>query len=158
MSIVPSKGCERGWKRPSPLHRSRTVVDFQFVADLGLLGRAIENVTRDGYQDYREEPAVQVYQKLGNAIQLLEAKHRADQAHGELAALLDAERRLTKGPQAKVAHAWWLERFSTGLEWPIRYLQNLRVDCQASSRCDSTTSTSKLEIGSPTANGRATRS
>jgi hypothetical protein len=109
------------------LHRSRPVVDLQYAADLKLLDRAIENVTDDGFQPYRDEIAAQVHQKLANAFQLIEAKHRADGWHGELVALIDAERRLESNSGAKVMHPWWLERYSVGMQWPVRYFRNLAI-------------------------------
>lgn len=109
------------------LHRSRPVVDLQYAADMKLLGRAIENVTQEGYVPYREEPAAQVHQKLANAFQLIEAKHHADLWRDELGGLLDAERRLESTAEAKIMHPWWLERYSAGMEWPVRWLRNLAI-------------------------------
>ena len=109
------------------LHRSRPVVDLQYAADLKLFDRAIENVTQEGFQPYRDEIAAQVHQKLANAFQMIESKHRADGWHRELVALVDAERRLESAPQAKVMHPWWLERYSIGMQWPVQYLRNLAI-------------------------------
>ncbi|MCG8651377.1 MAG: hypothetical protein MI861_16170, partial [Pirellulales bacterium] len=109
------------------LHRSRAVVDLQYAADLELLDRALENVSQNGFQPYKDEPAQQVYQNLGRAFQVIQAKHRADALASEMAALLDAERRLESEAQARIMHPWWLERFSVGMEWPIQQLKILRI-------------------------------
>ncbi len=109
------------------LHRRRSIVDLQFAADMKLLDRAIENVTQNGYQPYREEIPAQVHQKLANAFQMIEAKHHADQWLAEIGSLLDAERRLESEAVAKIGHPSWLERFSVGLEWPVRYFKNLSL-------------------------------
>ncbi len=109
------------------IQRSRPIVDLQFAADMKLMDRAIENVTQTGFQPYREELPEQVHQKLANAFQLLEAKHHADTLLAEMGDLLGAERRLESSAQAKIMHPWWLERYSVAMEWPVRYLRNLRI-------------------------------
>ncbi len=109
------------------LHRQRPSVDLRYAADLGLLQRAIKNVTKDGFQPYRDEPAPEVFNNLTRAIQILEAVHEAELWQKELASLLESERRIKDMGTAKLQHPLWLERFSAGLEWPVRTLQNQNV-------------------------------
>ncbi len=114
--------------REESLHRSRPSVNLRFAADMNLMRRAIENVTQGGYEPYREEPAASVYQNLATAYQIIEAKHEADQWLAELRQLMLAERRLDETAIAKVKHPSWLERFASGLEWPVRTLQNAGIE------------------------------
>ncbi|MFK8115188.1 MAG: hypothetical protein AB8B91_23500 [Rubripirellula sp.] len=110
------------------IHRNRPAVDLQYAADMTLMSNAIENVAQEGYQPYKEEKPAEVFQKLGYAFQTIEAKHEADLWLGELQSLLLAERKLEPTASAKIKHATWLERFSSGLEWPVRTLKNVRID------------------------------
>lgn len=109
------------------LQRSRPNVDLQFAADIKLMRRAMENVASNGYAPYRDEPAPTVYQNLAMAYQTLEAKHEADQWLGELRELMLDERRLEESAVAKVQHPSRLERFGSGMEWPVRTLQNTGI-------------------------------
>ena len=109
------------------LHRSRPSVDLQFAADTKLMHRAMENVAKDGYAPYRDEPAPLVYQNLATAYQVLEAKHEADLWLAEIRQLMLAERRLDETASNKLKHPSWLERFASGLEWPARTLQNAGI-------------------------------
>ena len=68
-----------------------------------------------------------VYQNLAMAYQVLEAKHEADLWLAEIRQLMLAERRLEETAISKVKHPSWLERFSSGLEWPARTLQNAGI-------------------------------
>ena len=43
------------------LHRSRPSLDLQYAADMNLMQRAMENVTKDGFVPYREESAASVH-------------------------------------------------------------------------------------------------
>lgn len=112
------------------LHRERQSVDLQYAADLSLMHRAIENVSQDGFQPYREEPAAQVFQKLGYAFQTVEAYHELKMWLGEVRDLMLAERELAPGPITKFEHATQIERIGTGLEWPVRTLQNAGINWQ----------------------------
>ncbi len=109
------------------LHRRRPVVDLQFASDLNLVHRALENVTSEGYTPYKDEPPAQVFQKIANAIQMIEADHQAERLLKEVQALLALERRLEGAATSKIAHAWWLERWQTEMDWPLRYLKNLNL-------------------------------
>ncbi len=113
------------------LHRSRPSLDLQYAADMNLMQKAMENVTKDGFVPYRDEPAASVHQQLAMAFQTIEAKHEADMWLGELRALMIAERKLDETAVAKIKHASWIERFSSGLEWPARTLQNVGIDGNA---------------------------
>ncbi len=110
------------------LHRSRPSLDLQYAADMNLMHKAMENVTKEGYVPYREEPAASVHQQLAIAFQTIEAKHEADMWLGELRALMIAERKLDETAIAKIQHPTWVERYSNGLEWPVRTLQNVGID------------------------------
>ncbi len=115
-------------EREESLHRSRPHVDLQFAADMNLMQRAVENVTKDGYLPYREEKAVIVHQKLSRAFQTIEAKHEVDMWLGELRELMLAERRLEPTAHTKIKHPSSIERFASGMEWPVRSLQNTGID------------------------------
>ncbi len=110
------------------LHRSRPSLDLQYAADLNLMHQAMENVTKEGYLPYRDEPAASVHQQLATAFQTIEAKHEVDMWLGELVALMIAERKLNETATAKIKHPTWIERFASGLEWPVRTLQNVGID------------------------------
>lgn len=112
------------------LHRSRPSLDLQYAADMNLMHRAVENVTQDGYQPYREEPAANVHKQLAVAFQTIEAKHEADMWLRELRALMIAERKLDETAISKIKHPTWIERFSNGLEWPARTLRNVGIEPQ----------------------------
>ncbi len=110
------------------VHRSRPNVDLQYAADMKLMQRAIENVTQQGYQPYREEAASDVHKQLATAFQIIEGKHEADMWLGELRALMLAERRLEGTAVQKIKHPTWIERYTMGLEWPVRMMKNASVD------------------------------
>ncbi len=110
------------------LHRRRPKVDLQYAADLDLIRRAIENVSSEGYQPYKEESPQVIHQKLARAFQVIEASHEANLWLNELRALLLAERQLDENEITKILHPTWIERVPSGLDWPARTLQNVGVN------------------------------
>ena len=110
------------------LHRERQNVDLQYAADLNLMQRAIENVTENGFQPYREETAAAVYQKLGHAFQTLEANHELAIWLSEIQILMMAERKIEPNADAKFEHSTQIERIGVGMEWPVRAMQNAGLD------------------------------
>ncbi|MEM1067911.1 MAG: hypothetical protein AAGI63_03370 [Planctomycetota bacterium] len=106
------------------LHRRRPKVDLQYAADLDLIRRAIENVTENGYEAYREESPELIHQKLARAFQVIEAEHEANGWLNEIRALLLSERQLEDNATTKILHATWIERVSGGLDWPARTIHN----------------------------------
>ena len=109
------------------LQRARPSVDLSYAADTHLMKRVVENVTRDGYQPYGEETAIDVHLKIGKAYQVIEFAHEVRNSLQELTQLLLAERRLEDSAINKVLHANWLERFSNGLELPCQRLRTSGV-------------------------------
>ncbi|MDA9777878.1 hypothetical protein N9D38_05510 [Rubripirellula sp.] len=109
------------------LHRGRPNVDLSYAADTKLMKRAIENITSGGYAPYEEEPAIEVYQNIGKAYQVIESAHDVRTSLQELTQLLLAERRLEETASNKVSHPTWLERFSTQLELPSRFLREVGI-------------------------------
>ncbi|NND96760.1 MAG: hypothetical protein HKN47_05455 [Pirellulaceae bacterium] len=112
----------------SDLHRRRPRVDLNFAADLNLLRRAIENVNQEGYQPYRDESANDVHRNLSNAIQILEAIHEANLCQFELLSLIEAERSVDDTPESRLENSIWMDRFSLAFEWPVRHLQESKLD------------------------------
>ena len=106
------------------LHRGRPKVDLQYAADLELIRRAIENVTAEGYQPYKQESAALVHQKIARACQVIEADHEVNQWLQEVRALLLLERQLDENTTTKILHPTWIERLPNGLDWPMRTIQN----------------------------------
>ena len=120
------------------LHRARPNVDLAFAADTRLMVRALENVTREGYQPYQDEPAMKVYVNISKAYQTIESAHRVRNSLKEVTELLLAERRLDETASNKVQHPNWLERFSTEIEVACRQLQNSGVPADLVSRIEET--------------------
>lgn len=118
------------------LHRARPSVDLSYAADTRLMKRAVENITREGYQPYGEEPAINVYQKVGKAYGVIESAHDVRNALQELTQLLLAERRLEETAANKVLHGTWLERFSLGLELACKHLRTVGVPDELISRIE----------------------
>ncbi len=116
------------------LHRSRLNLDPQFAADLNLMHRAIENVTENGFQPYREESPVIVHQNLSYAFQTLEAYHLALMYLDELRALMLAERNLESNATSKLGHALQIQRIGVGMEWPVHTMINARLKPEPETR------------------------
>ncbi|TWU46348.1 hypothetical protein Poly51_57440 [Rubripirellula tenax] len=110
------------------LHRTIVSVDLQYAADLNMIGRALDNVSEDGFLPYRDQPASDVMKELAKAIKLVEGGHEVAMSLREIRALWEAERRLDPTVIAKLDHPMWLERFGASLEWPVRMLQQAGVD------------------------------
>lgn len=120
------------------LHRGRPNVDLGYAADVKLMQRVLQNVTKDGYVPYQDQPAIEVYQEIANAYQVLESSHAVRDAYQELTQLMLAERRLADTAENKVLHPTWLERFSTELELPCRRLREAGVPGELVQRIEET--------------------
>ena len=110
------------------LHRRRPSVDLQYASDLGLLGRALQNVNKDGFVPYRDEPADQVHRNIAWAIRALESGHEISSLHKEIRSLHQREQRLSNLSRATYEHRFWLERLTNTLEYPVSLLRNIRVE------------------------------
>ncbi|MGB7324189.1 MAG: hypothetical protein WBD31_04920 [Rubripirellula sp.] len=115
-------------QREVKLHRALPSVDLQYAADLNLIDRAIENVTENGFVDYRDEPAMDVHRALASAFNVIEAVHEVEMGLRETRSLAESERKLVADATAKWGHAMWLERYAAAMEWPVRLLQKLKFD------------------------------
>ena len=125
-------------KQREALHRGRPNVDLGYAADVKLMQRVIQNVTKEGYVPYEEQPAIEVYQEIANAYQVLESSHAIRDAYQELTQLMLAERRLMDTAENKVLHPTWLERFSTELEMPCRRLREAAIPGEIVQRIEET--------------------
>ncbi|TWU25353.1 hypothetical protein Pla52o_16540 [Novipirellula galeiformis] len=105
------------------LHRTRPIVDLRYAADITLFRRAVENVTSDGYVDYKEEPIGEVHEKLAAAFALIHAAHEVPLLRTELESLRLAENRLEFYAEARIESPLWIERFVSGLDTATKRLR-----------------------------------
>lgn len=127
------------------LHRRRRSVDLRYAADLNLLRRALEQVTAEGFQPYREEAPEEVLTKLADAFHLLEASHLAGQWLGELRGLIQAERYLETRVGAELENPLWIQRIGEGLPWAVESLQSTGVDSDATDAIERIPSSERFE-------------
>ena len=116
------------------LHRSRLNLDPQYAADLNLMHRAIENVTENGFQPYRDENPTAIHQKLGYAFQTLESYHAAVGYLDDLRQLMLAERKLENNATSKIDHPHQIDRIAVGMEWPVSTMVNARLKPEEETR------------------------
>ncbi len=133
-------------KRRESLERSRENVDLTYAADTRLMQRAFENVTKQGFEPYQDKPAAEVYEQIAQAYQIIESAHSVRGWLQELTHLLLRERRLEGTAINKVLHPTWLERFSTGLEFPVRLLRESGVPPELTSRIGKTRDNSDYNL------------
>ncbi len=113
------------------LHRSLPSIDLRYAADLNLIGRAIENVSENGYVAYKDESADQVFENLSRAFQQIEGLHEAGMGLREIQSLRDAERRLRGSVREKFDHPDRMDHYIAAMEWPVRTMREAGVDWKA---------------------------
>ena len=110
------------------LNRSKLKVDLQYAADQNLFLRAIRNVTKDGYQPYKDEPAAKVMSEIGRAISTLQGASDLAAAKENLLAIRDGERQPDGSPLRKLYHPVWFRLQDIRIELGVRYLRQSQID------------------------------
>ena len=120
------------------LHRRRPVVDLRYAADLGLLSQAIKTVSSDGYRPYHDIAPEEIYERLADAIDVIQNVHHASRLHRQLESLRDAERDLVDNANSKISHSFWMDQYRIELQSLTKRMQKRKEIKQAVRDLDET--------------------
>lgn len=110
------------------LSRVKMHSDLEFASDLNLYSRAVKNVTREGYEPYKDETPEVVLNSISRAIRVLEACAELRQAKSSIAAIREGERQPDGAPVRKIYHPIWFRHQEIVLELATIHLRDAGIN------------------------------
>ncbi len=109
------------------LHQVHPAADLTFIADIGLMRSALQNVTNPDFVSGVEESIQQSLGNLADAFQILQAGHELTMWQNELTALLAAETNPSGEAVRRFEHPQLLDRYVAGITWTLASLKNSKL-------------------------------
>ena len=109
-------------------HTHHPFADLAFIADLGLMRRAMDQVTKDGIVVVADQPADVVLKGLADAFEVLQSGHVLTQWQGELRSLIDTEMDPPTHAGFRFENPQRFERYLAGIRWLNDRLNALAID------------------------------
>lgn len=114
-------------------HNDHPYVDLPFIADLGLMRRAVERVTGTDFTDQdgergRDLATDEALHELADAFQILRSGHDLLLWQSELRSLIGSETDIPTGAAFRFANPQRFEDYTAGIAWPVEQLNQSSID------------------------------